>query len=46
MTILGVKGACYSHSNKLPETTQLATLENKSSDFVIDLDIQSHEEVA
>lgn len=46
MTILGVKGSCYSHSNKLSEATQLATLENKSSDFVIDLDIQSHEEVS
>lgn len=44
MNILGVKGVCESHSVQVPSSTTLSELENKSIDFVIDLDIQSQED--
>ena len=44
MNILGVKGVCESHSAQLQSDTTLFELEKKSTDFVIDLSIQSQEE--
>lgn len=46
MTILGVKGTCETHNTRLSVDTSLADLEAQSSDFVIDLDIQTNEEIA
>lgn len=43
MGILGLKGSCYSHTNQVPENQMLADLEKTSSDFVIDLNIQSQD---
>ncbi len=43
MGILGLKGSCYSHSNTVPENQMLADLEKNSSDFVIDLNIQTQD---
>jgi len=43
MGILGLKGSCFSHSNLVPENQMLADLEKLSSDFIIDLNIQSQD---
>ena len=44
MSILGVKGVCESHAVPVPLESNLLDLEKQSTDFVIDLDIQSQEE--
>lgn len=42
MTILGVKGTCETYNKRLSDNLLLYELETQSSDFVIDLDIQTN----
>lgn len=41
MNLLGVKGTCFAHNRPIPPVTLLAQLEPDTTDFTVDLDIQT-----